>query len=68
MAKRKKERIGVIKGVDLIKKSAPKADVSFKTGRYMTDKDRPRDKSYKRYAIYKENDKNFTEDQKIVSK
>ena len=47
--KRKKERIGVIKGVDLIKKSAPKADVSFKTGRYMTDKDRPRDKSYKKY-------------------
>ena len=48
--KRKKEKIGVIKGVDLLKKSAPKADVSFRTGRYMTDKDRPRDKSYKRYG------------------
>ena len=36
-----KERIGTIKGIDLIKKSA-------RTGKYMTQKDRPRDKSYKR--------------------
>lgn len=43
-----KEKIGTIKGIDLIKKSAPKANISFKTGKYMTQKDRPRDKSYKR--------------------
>ena len=49
MKKRKKETIGVIKGVDLIKKSAPRAEISFKSGKYMTAKDRPRDKSYKKY-------------------
>ena len=43
-----KERIGTIKGIDLIKKSAPRANISFQTGKYMTQKDRPRDKSYKR--------------------
>lgn len=46
--KGKREVIGVIKGIDLIKKSAPKADISFRTGKYMTAKDRPRDKSYKK--------------------
>ena len=46
-----KEKIGTIKGIDLIKKSAPKADIPFKTSKYMTAKDRPRDKSYKR--LYK---------------
>ena len=42
------EKIGTIKGIDLIKKSAPKANISFRTGKYMTEKDRPRDKSYKK--------------------
>ena len=42
------EKIGTIKGIDLIKKSAPKANISFCTGKYMTEKDRPRDKSYKK--------------------
>lgn len=46
--KGKKETIGVIKGIDIVRKSAPKADIPFRTGRYMTKKDRPRDKSYKR--------------------
>ena len=44
-----KEKIGTIKGIDLIKKSAPKANISFHIGKYMTEKDRPRDKSYKKY-------------------
>ena len=44
----KKETIGVIKGIDLVKKSAPKANIPFRAGKYMTQKDRPRDKSYKR--------------------
>ena len=43
-----KEKIGTIKGIDLVKKSAPRANISFRTGKYMTTKDRPRDKSYKR--------------------
>lgn len=44
-----KEKIGTIKGIDLIKKSAPKADIAFRTGRHMTQKDRPRDKRYKKW-------------------
>ena len=44
--KGKKEKIGTIKGIDIIKKSAPRADISFRTGKYMTEKDRPR----KRYS------------------
>lgn len=44
----KREIIGTIKGIDLILNSAPKANISFRTGKYMTAKDRPRDKSYKR--------------------
>ena len=46
-----KEYIGTIKGIDLIKKSAPKANIPFRRGKYMTPKDRPRDKSYKRKYI-----------------
>ena len=46
-----KEHIGTIKGIDLIKKSAPRARISFRRGKYMTPKDRPRDKSYKREYI-----------------
>ena len=47
--KKKKEIIGLINGIELVKKSAPKVDLSFRTGKYLTDKDRPRDKSYKKY-------------------
>ena len=43
-----KEKIGTIKGIDLIKKSAPKANISFRIGKHITEKDRPRDKSYKK--------------------
>ena len=35
--------------MDLLKKSAPKADIPFKTGMQMTEKDRPRDKIYKKW-------------------
>ena len=44
-----KEKIGTIKGIDLIKKSAPKANISCRIGKQITEKDRPRDKSYKKY-------------------
>ena len=49
MAKKKKERIGTIKGIDLVKKSAPIQDILFKTGKYMTEKDRPRDKNWRQW-------------------
>lgn len=49
----KKEVIGTIKGIDLLIKSAPKAEIPFRTGKYMSQKDRPRDKSYKRDYIQK---------------
>ena len=49
--KRKKEIIGIIKGIDLVKKSSPRVKLSFKSGKYMIEKDRPRDKSYKKYNI-----------------
>lgn len=46
--KKKKEKIGTISGLDLIKKSRPPQDIPFRTGSYQTKKDEPRDKSYKR--------------------
>jgi hypothetical protein len=46
MAKKRKETIGIIKAVDLLKKSAPKADIPFKTGMHMTE---TRDKIYKKW-------------------
>lgn len=42
--KKKKENIGTIKGIDLIKKTKGMQDVPFRTGTYMTEKDRPRKK------------------------
>lgn len=48
MSKKKKEKIGVIKGIDLIRKSKPINDIPFREGSYLSEKDRPRDKSYKR--------------------
>lgn len=50
----KREKIGTIKGIDLIRKSAPRAEISFRTGKHMTEKDRPRDKSYKRHDFSKD--------------
>ena len=47
-----KEKIGVIKGIDLVRKSAPKADYTFRTGKHMTQKDKPRDKSYKNFKDF----------------
>ena len=44
MANKKVEKIGVIKGIDLVKNFAPKFEATFKTGKYMTEKDRPRKK------------------------
>ena len=42
--KKKVEKIGVIKGVDLIKKTNLKIDIPFRTGGHISKKDRPREK------------------------
>ena len=44
--KGKKERIGVIKGANLIKKTRGVSRANFRTGTYLTEKDRPRDKNW----------------------
>lgn len=44
--KGKKEKIGVIPKEKIFQAEKPRHSVSFRTGRYMTDKDRPR-KKYK---------------------
>lgn len=38
------EKIGVIKGIDLVKKNKPMQNIPFRTGKHMTEKDRPRKK------------------------
>lgn len=45
--KKKKETIGVISGLELIKKSSPVQDIPFRTGKHMTKKDRPRNKNWR---------------------
>ena len=55
MSKKKKEKIGVIKGIDLIRKSKPINDIPFKECGYLSEKDRPRDKSYKKARYNYEN-------------
>ena len=41
---KKKISVGTISGQELLKSSRPKQDISFRTGAYMTEKDRPRKK------------------------
>ena len=48
--KKKKEIIGVISGIELIKKSGAPQIIPFKTGRHITKKDRPRDKHWKKWV------------------
>ena len=50
MAKKKKEKIGTIKGIDLVKKSAPIQNIPFRTGQHTTEKDRPRDKNWRTWV------------------
>ena len=40
MSKKKKEKIGVIKGIDLIRKSKPINDIPFRECGYLSEKDR----------------------------
>ena len=45
--KKRKQHIGTISSLELIKKSAPIQDIPFRTGKYMTKKDRPRNKNWR---------------------
>lgn len=47
--KKKKQHVGTISALELIKKSAPMQDIPFRTGRYITKKDRPRDKNWRNW-------------------
>ena len=49
MAEKKKDPIEITKGVDLLKQSAPRAEITFMTWIHMTEMDRPRGKSYKEW-------------------
>lgn len=42
--KKKKEIVGIIPKEKIFAAEKPRYEVSFKTGRYMTEKDRPRKK------------------------
>lgn len=41
---KQKISVGTISGRELLKKSAPRQEMSFRTGAHMTEKDRPRKK------------------------
>ena len=47
--KKKKEVIGLISGRALVRQTRPEQNIPFRTGGHLTKKDRPRDKSYKKY-------------------
>ena len=47
--KKKKEKIGTITGIDLLKQTRGIQEVSFRTGSFKTKKDKPRDKNWKKW-------------------
>lgn len=47
--KKKTQKIGTIKGNDLLKKTRGINEISFRTGGYQTKKDKPRDKNWKKW-------------------
>ena len=49
--KKKKINVGTIKGYDLAKATMPVFQVNFKTGGYITQKDRPRDKNWRKWVM-----------------
>ena len=50
MAKKKKETVGVISGVELLKQTRGQQVVGFRTGGYQTKKDKPRDKNWRKWV------------------
>ncbi len=50
MAKRKKtEKIGMISGIDLLKKTRGTQEISFRSGAFQTKKDKPRNKNWRKW-------------------
>lgn len=49
--KGKKQTIGTIKGTDLLRNARGINEISFRTGRYNTKKDKPRDKNWRKWEI-----------------
>lgn len=47
--KKKKEKIGTINGLELLKKTREPQTISFRTGHYETQKDKPRDKNWRKW-------------------
>ena len=45
---KKSKKPGTITGMEIIKQTKPRQDIPFRTGRHMTEKDRPRKKYSKR--------------------
>ena len=46
MGKNKTISVGTISGMEILKKSRPPQDITFRTGKYMTEEDRPRKKNW----------------------
>ena len=50
MSKKKKTmHVGTISGLDALRRTRPPQDIPFRTGGHTTQKDKPRDKSYKKW-------------------
>lgn len=47
--KGKKQKIGMINGNDLLKKTRGINEISFRTGGFQTKKDKPRDKNWRKW-------------------
>ena len=47
--KKKKEKIGTIDGLELLKKSREPERYTFRTHKYLTEKDRPRNKNWRKW-------------------
>lgn len=47
--KKKKQNIGTIDGLELLKKTRPPQHTTFRTGAYQTKKDKPRDKNWRKW-------------------
>ena len=44
-----KQKIGIIKGLDLYSKTKGRQIPVFRTGKHQTEKDRPRDKNWRKW-------------------
>ena len=47
--KKKNIKVGIIKGSDIIEKTKLIQDIPFRTGRHLTEKDRPRKKNWRQW-------------------